>query len=116
MWLAVKLLLAALPVTMRLILKIQNAAQSAMFLALGHAHSVPPVFSTFVEDEIFNQTFEITIRFIRSFLSLLKDRYRVGERFGVLDPKQLDSLLRGHKRLNQVCFPNRKLVDTVLFQ
>lgn len=52
---AVKSLLAALPVTMRLILKIQNAAQSAVFLAPSHAHSVPPAFSFFVEDGNFNQ-------------------------------------------------------------
>ena len=52
---AVKSLLAALPVTMRLILKIQNAAQSARFLASSHAHSVPPAFSIFAEGGNFNQ-------------------------------------------------------------
>ncbi len=52
---AVKSLLAALPVTMRLILKIQNCAQRVQFLAPSHAHSVPPAFSIFMEDGIFNK-------------------------------------------------------------
>ena len=34
---------------------LEDAAQSAVFLAPSHAHSVPPAFSFFAEDGKFNQ-------------------------------------------------------------
>lgn len=51
---AVKSLLVALPLTMRLTLEIQYFTQSVKYLASSHAHSVPPAFSIFAEDGILN--------------------------------------------------------------